>query len=247
MSQNSTKEKNYHTDNKSFMLYKDWERYFNMLSDSEIAMLVKGLFAFASRGEKLKLEGMSAMAYEFMINSIERDGDKWEKKCQKNTQNGKKGGRPKANGFSENPTQPRKADKDKDKDKDKEKDIDTDTDKEKETDKETDTEKEKMRYYGKYRNVALTDSQYKSLVMSSSSSKTDKYIEKLSKWLNRKEKSCDNCFEVISHWISEDTKSASDISSSCAENTSESKPSYDLDEFEQYAMNFSLSKKNNWE
>lgn len=224
------------------MLYKDWERYFNMLSDSETAQLVKGLFAYASRGEKVRLEGMSAMAYEFMTAAIERDGEKWETMCSKNSENGKKGGRPKANGFPQNPTEPKKADKDKDTDKDKETEKDTDTDTE--TDKDTDTGKEKVRYYGKYRNVSLTDIQHKKLVGSSSSSQTDKYIEKLSKWLKRQGKTCEDCFSVISQWIEED-KAASEVSASPhTGNLSDSGSSYDLDEFERYAMNFSLSAKN---
>ncbi|MDO4945564.1 MAG: DUF6291 domain-containing protein [Ruminococcus sp.] len=224
MSQTNTKKKNYHTDNNSFMLYKDWERYFDMLSDSETAQLVKGLFAYAARGEKVQLEGMSAMAYEFMTAAIERDGEKWETMCSKNSENGKKGGRPKANGFQQNPTEPKKADTDKDKD--------------------TDTDKEKVRHYGKYRNVSLTDIQHKKLVGSSSSSQTDKYIEKLSKWLKRQGKTCEDCFSVISQWIEEDKASSEVSASPHTGDLSDSGSSYDLDEFERYAMNFSLSAKN---
>jgi len=102
------KNKSYHTGSKSFMIYKDWEKYFSMLSDSETADVLRGLFAFAARGEKVHLEGMSAMAYAFMTDIIESDGRKWEEKVLKNSENGKKGGRPpkakKPDGFSENQT-----------------------------------------------------------------------------------------------------------------------------------------------
>lgn len=264
MSQIIAKEKNYHTDNKSFMFYKDWEQYFNMLSDSEIAALVKALFAFAAREEKVQLEGMSAMAYKFMISAIERDGRKWEQTCI-NRSNRKSGrtcaGSDKTEEKSENQSKENSEDKS-DSENPKQsketkstqklsKEPDTDKDKDKETEKDIDIEKdketEKVRYYGKYRNVALTESQLNSLVMSSSSSHTDKYIEKLSKWLKRRNKSCEDCYSVISQWIEEDRESSEVSESPHTEDLSYSGTSYDLDEFERYALNFSLSKKNNWD
>ena len=50
--------KNFHTDNKAFMLYKDWEDIFQALDSSEeIGELVMALFAYAKRGETPKLSG----------------------------------------------------------------------------------------------------------------------------------------------------------------------------------------------
>lgn len=74
--------KNYHSDNKSFVIYKDWEEYVNALgSDEEAGKLFKALFAFAKRAEEAEFVGALKMAFIIMRNSIERDGEKWENTC----------------------------------------------------------------------------------------------------------------------------------------------------------------------
>ena len=75
--------KDYRTDNKSFMLYKDWEPMFAMLSDADAGRLVKALFAFARGGELPKLNGKIGMAFLMFSKQIDRDGAKWEETCEK--------------------------------------------------------------------------------------------------------------------------------------------------------------------
>ena len=59
--------KNFHTDNKAFMLYKDWEDIFQALDSSEeIGELVMALFAYAKRGETPKLSGGAKIAFLMM-------------------------------------------------------------------------------------------------------------------------------------------------------------------------------------
>jgi len=80
--------KNYHTDNKSFVVYKDWEDLiFRLDNDEQVGQLFKALFAFAKRGEETKLDGALDMAFAIMKSAIERDGQKWEKICSKNSDN----------------------------------------------------------------------------------------------------------------------------------------------------------------
>lgn len=131
--------KNYHSDNKSFVIYKDWEEYVDALgSDEEAGKLFKALFAFAKRAEEAEFVGALKMAFIVMRNSIERDGIKWENTCSARSEAGKKGGRPlKESDFSENQKKPnaffkkqtkaKKADKETgtEKDTEKEKDINT--------------------------------------------------------------------------------------------------------------------------
>lgn len=88
--------KNFHTDNKAFMLYKDWEDIFQALDSSEeIGELVMALFAYAKRGETPKLSGGAKIAFLMMRAAIERDGIAWEEMCAQRSECGKKGGRPK--------------------------------------------------------------------------------------------------------------------------------------------------------
>lgn len=90
--------KNFHTDNKAFMLYKDWEDIFQALDSSEeIGELVMALFAYAKRGETPKLSGGTKIAFLMMRAAIERDGIAWEEMCAQRSERAKKGGRPKKN------------------------------------------------------------------------------------------------------------------------------------------------------
>lgn len=94
--------KNFHTDNKAFMLYKDWEDIFQALDSSEeIGELVMALFAYAKRGETPKLSGGAKIAFLMMRAAIERDGIAWEEMCAQRSECGKKGGRPKKSDESE--------------------------------------------------------------------------------------------------------------------------------------------------
>lgn len=116
-------QKNYHADNKSFMVYKEWEDYLKMLTDEEAGRMFRALFAFAARGEEADFEGAAAMLFAVMKNCLERDGKKWEEVCAAHS-------RKKTKLADE--TNETSAANAYDKDKEKDKDIDKDKDKEKE-------------------------------------------------------------------------------------------------------------------
>lgn len=109
--------KNYHTENKTFMVYKDWEEYMKMLSDDEAGKLFRALFSFAVRGEEAELGGIMRVLFIMMRNTLERDGKKWEKTCE-------------ARELAKAAKNSRSADKEKDTDTDKDKDTGIDTEKE---------------------------------------------------------------------------------------------------------------------
>ena len=281
--------KNFHTDNKAFMLYKDWEDIFQALDSSEeIGELVMALFAYAKRGETPKLSGGAKIAFLMMRAAIERDGIAWEEMCAQRSECGKKGGRPKKSDESENadekveqsePEQTaasadnaeekpqgindtaekpkafsqterfsekaKKADKDKDIDKEKDKEIDIDKDKDIEKEKEKDIDREKdtdvaksvVKSFGTHKNVMLTSGQYYELedrCMSVGLS-LDSYISKLSEWLFAKGKRCSDPYRIISNWLDKDSKGK-------AAAKPKDRPNCDLSWYEDYAMNFDLSK-----
>ncbi|HAP78868.1 MAG TPA: hypothetical protein DCQ78_01520 [Ruminococcus sp.] len=123
-------------DKKSFLIYLDNQKQVNMLTDEQAGKLFKALFAFAKDGIEPDFDdGVVAMIFSFMSDSIKRDTEKYEEVCENRRKAGKLGGRPKkANGFFENQTKAKKADIDNDKDIDN--DIDNDMDKDMEKDKE---------------------------------------------------------------------------------------------------------------
>jgi hypothetical protein len=82
------------TDSKAFIVYKDWEGLFALLSDRMAGVVIKALFAYACTGEMPKLSGAAQMAFLVMTKQLARDGEKWEQICAHRSEAGKKGGRP---------------------------------------------------------------------------------------------------------------------------------------------------------
>ena len=236
------------------MIYKDWEELFEALdSTEEIGELIMALFAYAKRGEEPTLRGGAKIAFLSMRSAIERDGKSWEETVEKNVVNGRKGGRPRKNqvdktpevdtsiadtkteGFSDKPTESYI-----ETDKETETNIEKDTviDKDKKTDKRT-----TYRNYGVHDNVTLTSAQYDDIVSLSKSVglSAEKYINKLSNWQYTEHKICAEPFETISKWINEDA--ADNYENKRVTNSNnERKTSYDLDDYEEFAMHYDLSK-----
>lgn len=117
--------KNYHTDNKSFIIYKDWEEYLETLTDEETGKLFRALFAYAKRAEETPFDGALRMLFTMMRNTIDRYGKKWEDVCEARSEG-------KRSSEKSKDTKVTKDTKDYDKDTEKEKDTDTDIDTEKE-------------------------------------------------------------------------------------------------------------------
>lgn len=117
--------KNYHTDNKSFMIYKDWEEYLDSLTDEETGKLFRALFAYSKRAEEATFDGALRMLFTMMRNTIDRDGKKWEDVCEARSEGRRSSEKSKVTKVTE--------------------DYDKETEKETETDTVTDTEKEPRR------------------------------------------------------------------------------------------------------
>lgn len=93
---------------------------------------------------------------------------------------------------------------------------------------------------GKYRcsqgGLMISPEEKQELISMSDSLSVEKYIKKLLAWQMRTGKLCREPFRTVKGWIEQDMRKKE-----------VREPSYDIDEFEQYAMNFSLSKKNGWD
>lgn len=113
-------------DKKSFLLYLDYEQHFSLLTDDELGKLIRAIFKYeAERTEPDFLNApIIAMCFSFIKSQLDRDREEYERRCETNSANGRKGGRPskdtkangfkekqqKAIGFSDNPTKAKKAD-----------------------------------------------------------------------------------------------------------------------------------------
>mgnify|MGYP001727089186 CR=1 FL=1 len=140
------------SDKKSFVFYTEYREHLEMLPPEQIGELMLALIDYQETGEVPDLPKGSALAmcFSFIKKRMDKDNIKYEEKCERNKENGKKGGRPakepvieetdnnpkKPNVFSENrtvieetdnnPTEPRKADNDNEYDSDNEYDNDCD-------------------------------------------------------------------------------------------------------------------------
>lgn len=85
----------------SFLLYAEYEKYFDLLKAEEQAKLIKALFAVFNGKDtselEAQMEGATKMAFAFMRTQLENDTKKYQEKCDKLRENGAKGGAPKGN------------------------------------------------------------------------------------------------------------------------------------------------------
>ena len=139
----------------------------HMTSD-QFGRLMEALFDF-DEGLEPQVDDDIALAFELLSLQNEIDRKKYAEKCQKNRENGKKGGRPpkakKANGFFENPN-------DNENENENEKKNKNDNDNDSHDDFFT---------FGSFDNVKLTESEYFSL--KSTYERTGELIDKVSMWL----------------------------------------------------------------
>lgn len=118
-------------DKNSFLIYLDYEEQFNLLTDEQVGQLMRAIIKYEKTGIVPELEGMLKMAFSFIKTQLDRDREKYNKKCEQNRENAKRGGRPKKqtdnkkpNGFEENQMDAKKPDNDDEDDNDNEEDED---------------------------------------------------------------------------------------------------------------------------
>ena len=144
----------------------------HMTSD-QFGRLMEALFDF-DEGLEPQVDDDIALAFELLSLQNEIDREKYEKKCQKNRENAKKGGAPlgnqnarkqpkQPNGFKNNPN---------DNDKKNEKKNKNDDDNDSHDDFFT---------FGSFKNVKLTENEY--LVLGETYERSAELIDKVSMWL----------------------------------------------------------------
>ena len=121
-------------------IYPDFINVVQELDNGARGRLLLAIMQYANGEEPDELTGAERIAFIVLKGQIDRDADAYEANAKKQSENGKKGGRPKKpTAFSENPknppvfseshSKPKKPEKEKDKDKDKEEEEDKDKDK----------------------------------------------------------------------------------------------------------------------
>ena len=83
------------SEKKSFVLYYDLEQHVQLLSDEQLGRLLRAVFAYEIRGEIPNFnDDLLSLCFSFIKVQLDIDKEKYRERCEKNTENGKKGGRP---------------------------------------------------------------------------------------------------------------------------------------------------------
>jgi len=88
-------------DKKSFILYADQWGVFNQLPDEIAGRLIKHIFAYVNDEQPVTEELIINIAFEPIKQCLKRDLCRWKEYLDKQSVNGKKGGRPKKPNESE--------------------------------------------------------------------------------------------------------------------------------------------------
>lgn len=87
---------------KSLLLYYDYQQHFNFLTDEQTGKIIKAMLDYEINGVFPEFdEPIMQMTFSFIKSNLDRDMQKYLEKCEKNTENGKKGGRPRQNQSNE--------------------------------------------------------------------------------------------------------------------------------------------------
>ena len=80
---------------KYICLYHSYLDAIQPLSEEERGRLLTALLRYAVQGEEPALMGNERFLFPMIRSQIDRDGEKYQRQCQQNSINGKRGGRPK--------------------------------------------------------------------------------------------------------------------------------------------------------
>lgn len=115
------------------IVYKDWYKNIEELTDEELGRLMRHFFLYINDKNPVLEDRVLKFAWNPIETTLKRDLKKWENYVEKQRVNGNKGGRPKnptepkkPKPFLENPTEPKKGDRDRDRDRDNVSDSDKD-------------------------------------------------------------------------------------------------------------------------
>ena len=80
---------------KSFIMYSNYRKFLSMLSDTEIAELMRAIFCFVEEEEVPKLDSKTEICFAVITDQIERDREKYKKVCERRANAGRLGGKQK--------------------------------------------------------------------------------------------------------------------------------------------------------
>jgi len=99
-----------------FLIYNDYRETLSMLSDDELGKLIRAIFEYEINNIVPELDKTIMMAFNFIKTDLDRNSNHYDSICERNRNNGLKGGRPRNPNnpvgilvTQQNPEKPKKA------------------------------------------------------------------------------------------------------------------------------------------
>lgn len=178
------------------MLNNEWASMFASLPDDQAGKLIKSAFAY-HMGEDARIDDpILGAVFDMVKIVIDQNREAYEKTCARNTENGKKGGRPKKR---LEPTETQKTQS-----------VFLETERLPKNPNEANRieknrkEKNKIKHlYGEYKKVSLTDEEHEKLVSDYGEQKTEKAITFLDAYIAEKGYKSKSHYLALRRWVFE--------------------------------------------
>lgn len=79
----------------SFLIYNEYAEILEDLSNEELGILFRAIFDYEINRKEPEFTGLMKMAFKVIKGNLDRDRNKYDKRCETSAENGKRGGRPK--------------------------------------------------------------------------------------------------------------------------------------------------------
>ena len=182
---------------KGFVLYNDYKQHFELLSNEELGILLRGTMAYEAENILPNFDGKIQMAFSFIKAQLDRDAEKYQKTVEQRKKAGKAGGlasaskRAGANASKCKQTEANQADTDTG--------TDTGTDTVTGTDTGTDNDTEaKVAFLDC---VHLAPAQHKELLKTFGETKTAELIQILNDYKASTGRTYQSDFHAIKSWV----------------------------------------------
>lgn len=184
------------TEKKSFLMYTSYLDNVEILSDEEAGQLLKAIYAFVNGNELPKLDRVVQLTFNPIKSHLERDKEKYDNICKRNSENGKKGGRP------QNPKEPKKSERFSE--KPKKADNDNENENENVNGNVNDNKNENAddnKNDSSLPELSLTQTEYETLCEKYGKKRTDSYITKVQHCARLNPKPYEDAYAVLDRWL----------------------------------------------
>ena len=218
---------------KSFVLYTDYQKHINKLTDEEAGTLFKALFKYAEKEELPELTPMADMAFSFISAIMDRDNEKWEEIKKKRSEAVKKRWEKEKQTDTNDTNVYKRIQTDANDTVNVNGNVNVNVNDNVNVIKGVIGGKDKpsprspvKKKYGNYQHVALTDEQYNKLLSDYGQATLEKYIQEIDDWAQLKGKGYKDYNLAIRKWITKD-----DVNS-------QPKDDFDVDKYKAFVNRF---------